>query len=210
MVIAKKQKRLGALLLLLAGGLSAPACNLVLGIGKASVDPSLESGCTAYCDLMAQSCTGTNAEYISDAVCNAMCTNFDMGKTGDTSGDTLGCRMTYAQKAASDPVTYCQQAGPVATGCIDPCSAFCTLDDDLCTPAGLFPYDAGPPSCETACAQYTYLRTVDAGDAGDTDLTGGNTLNCRIYHLESAYDPTNSTNVHTHCPHTGVVSATCF
>jgi len=37
--------------------------------------------------------------------------------------------------------------------------------------------------------------------------TSGNTLDCRLYHLESAY--VSDTAAITHCPHTGAVSTVC-
>jgi hypothetical protein len=214
----------GGLASLLAG-LSVTACNLVLGIGVAAYDPAIDdagteagppgNNCATYCALIAQSCTGDNAEYIDPGTCSAMCATFDPGQPGATSGDSLACRITYAQLSASDPVTNCQKAGPLAEGsCSDPCSSFCVLDDALCTSIGLFPYDGGVPSCKAACAQYPYLLSVDAGDAGDAGVgdivfLSGNTLNCRIYHLESAYNPDSPDASTYHCPHTGVVSATC-
>jgi hypothetical protein len=46
------------------------------------------------------------------------------------------------------------------------------------------------------------------GDAGDTTLESGNTLNCRLWHLETAY--TSDEFGTFHCPHTRRVSSTCF
>jgi hypothetical protein len=216
--------RAGALTLLAA--LSAVACNAVLGIGDATHDPSLDDGgtgsdggdnCNTYCSLMATSCTGTNAEYLSDDDCQAMCAQFDPGIAGATTGDTLGCRISFAELAAADPVTNCQKAGPLGIGCTDRCRSFCELVSDLCDAKGVPSY-ASTSDCLTACAGYPYwLSTGDAGppaDAGcpipggDTSCEATNSLNCRVYHLDAAYS--SSTAWMTHCPHTGLTSAVCY
>ena len=154
--------------------------------------------------------TSANGEYLTNDVCMAMCATFDTGKLGDTTGDSRGCRLTYAQ-AASDPATYCQKAGPLGGGgCAEPCNSFCNLDDVLCAQAGVIVYEGGIAECEQACKGFTYLLTVDAGGTvGDVALSTMDTLNCRLYHLESAYDPTNPKSTNYHCPHTAPVSATC-
>jgi hypothetical protein len=224
MVSAARQRLLGyGAILAVASGLGLVACNGILGIGEAVVDPSLEDAgpeggsdtiaCAAYCDLIDKSCTGQNAEYISRAVCVEMCQTFDPGRVGDTTTDSLACRYGRAQQAASDPATLCQRAGPLAGGgCADPCNAFCLLADTLCEPNQLFPYDGGVTECRAECAKYIYLLTPDAGadsGVGDTSLSDGDTLNCRLYHLESAYDPVTPKALKTHCPHTGSDSAAC-
>ncbi len=206
MVIATKRRLAGyAGVLALVSSLSVMACNAVLGIGGASVDPLLDdagsggdagpgNNCATYCSLIEQNCTGTSAEYISDAVCQSMCSTFEPGTAGDMTQDTLACRISHAQQAATDPLTHCQKAGPLSPeGCADPCHSFCVLAFGLCNPTMLFPYDGGTKSCETACAGYHYELSTDGGaGVGDILFLSGDTLNCRLYHLESAYayDPT--------------------
>jgi hypothetical protein len=222
MVIAAKHRIAGVVgFATLVAGLSVAACNIVLGIGDARYDPSiddagsdaglsLDSGgggptadCTTYCTLLAKNCTGSNLEYIDDATCKAICTTFDPGKPGDNTGDSLTCRIFHAQAAALDPSFNCQQAGPLAGGgCADPCSAFCLRDDILCAGITPPPYEGGVPECKAACAKYTYL-------SGDLLFPSGDTLNCRLYELELAYDPANPNVIEAHCPHTAAVSATC-
>lgn len=223
---------LGASLGLVLVALATPACNLVLGIDQASVDPSLSTtsstsassssstgsggggpiNCEKYCTAIGAACTQANSEYISKDVCLAMCATFDPGQPGDTKGDSLNCRYGHALAAAADPVHECQKAGPLAIDCTAPCSAFCLLDIAFCTPGeGLFPY-ASAADCKTQCMAYSYLVSADQTDpstAGDILFLAGDTLNCRVYHLESAYDPAVATNKTTHCPHTAQVSATC-
>lgn len=193
---------------------TAAACNAVLGIGGAVVDPSLEDGgsnsaCGKYCTSVMQSCTGMNQEYIDQGTCEAMCQNFEPGTVGDTTQDSLTCRTHYATLAAADPGTNCRSAGPLGGSCGNaPCTAFCELDIDFCGSSSPPPYPGatGATDCVTDCqSDYPYLL-----DAGDISLSAGNTLNCRIYHLESAFEPSNPSAKSYHCPHTALASATCF
>jgi hypothetical protein len=151
--------------------------------------------CASYCSTILANCTGTNAQYITlgnktmSDTCLAMCAKFPVGTAADRSGDTLGCRFYHAGAAAGDPVLHCPHAGPTGAGTcsVSTCEAFCALDLAQC--AGVYP-DQG--TCMTDCNAYA---TVDAGEIA---TTSGNTLNCRVYHLEAAYD-----DPATHCPHTG-------
>jgi hypothetical protein len=219
---------MGALAGLVAVSAIVPvaACNGVLGIGEAMVDPTLDGGpdgagadggagnpCSRYCTTVATNCKDINAEYISLDVCEEMCATFDPGQPGDMTNDSLACRLAHAELAATDPVTHCQQAGPLAAGsCTSACSAFCLLAFNRCNPGGLFPFDGGTKDCKAECEEFPYLVSADAGAlgaVGDIVFLSGNTLNCRLYHLESAYTPGDSNAVKQHCPHTAADSATC-
>ena len=68
------------------------------------------------------------------------------------------------------------------------CTKFCADELTTCT-AALYPY-ADNAACLTACNGYA------RGEVGDT---AGNTLDCRIYHLNAAA----TVNATAHCPHTG-------
>jgi hypothetical protein len=243
----RQQKLLTAASITLLGGLLLAACNAVLGIGEASLDPtftpdagtttSSSSGmgggmhdagtggagggtggagggdpntCAHYCDVINKNCTGANAEYLTKQVCLDMCNTFDPGQPGDMMNDSLACRLYWAKQADKDPATYCQLGGPLAGKCTTPCSAFCLLDYDLCNAGGLFPYKDSM-ECKMACAGFNYLGSADAGPGtvGDILFSTGDTLNCRLYHLESAWDKSNPMATTTHCPHTALVSAAC-
>lgn len=210
------------------GGL---ACNAVFGIEEAAVDPTLlgsdaggggsdasDSGpidpnsCAAYCNAIDTNCKDTNAEYISVSTCNAMCASFEPGKVGEQTNDSLACRNFYTEAAKEDPAGNCTQAGPLAAGkCVtDPCSSFCTLTFNLCNPIKEFPY-ADEAECRTACARWPYLTAAnaDGGTVGDILFAAGDTLNCRLYHLESAYEVGNPNAAPIHCRHTADPSSTC-
>jgi hypothetical protein len=156
---------------------------------------------------MATSCTGNNAEYLSNADCEAVCAQFD----------SVDCRMGFAQLAATDPITNCQKAGPLGIGCGDACHTFCELVSDLCDAKGVPPY-ASTNDCVSACTGYPYwITAADAGppaDAGcpepggDTSCQSTNSLNCRLYHLDAAYST--ATSWMTHCQHTALNSNVCY
>jgi hypothetical protein len=210
---------LGAALALLA---SAVACNGLLGIGPASLEedagdagtPTGDLSCQHYCDLVLQNCTGANAEYLGQAAqqtCLAMCPAFEVSsRIADTADNSLGCRLFFASEAASTPGVSCRFAGPLGGGHCgsDPCVPFCALDVQYCAGPDLpVAYEGGVPECMNACKTqpgFPYLVV----DAGDTTLDTTNTLNCRLWHLETAFSSPTAGKLH--CMHTKAVSTTCF
>lgn len=209
------------------------ACNGILGIDEASVDPTFQSDaqaahdgatggdgatpgdgatsdappsgtpCEAYCSAIMKNCTGQFQQYLSMSTCLAMCPNFEFGREGDTSGNSLACRITHAALAATNgPAVHCPHAGPLgADTCGHPCEGFCLLDQARCGSLdGGAPY-ANELDCRTQCAQYTY--TPGSEITSET----GDSLNCRLWHLETAFNPGLEV---PHCAHTAKKSDTCF
>ena len=149
--------------------------------------------CASYCTAIMANCTAANAQYTNQADCEATCAALDLGTAADMSGNTVGCRAYHAGAASADPATHCPHAGPLGAGvCGDPCKSFCQIAVDICPAAYTSAMD-----CETACGLMT------AGDYS-TAATSGDTLACRMYHLQVA-----STDQATHCGHVGAVSPTC-
>ena len=125
----------------------------------------------------------------------------DAGEAGEA--PTAGTAGTVAQAgavgeggAAGATVSEGGAAGEVgeggAAGAGEPtqadlCDDFCAGEEIICT-GDLQPY-ASAADCLTECNGYA------RGTVGDTM---GNTLDCRIYHLNAAM-----ANAVTHCPHTG-------
>jgi len=166
------------------------------GDGAGGGGGSEPATCEAYCDIINANCTNANAEY-GPNVCPVMCANMTKGNVGDTTGDTVGCRLTKAGLAEDDPVTYCQQAGPLGVdGCAEPCEAFCSQLFATCLTDEVVPFTSFP-ECVQACEAVEYLRLEDGG-SDLTTLTGEN-LNCWLYHLQVA----NSTGAVAHCIHIG-------
>jgi hypothetical protein len=206
------------------GIVSAGGCNAILGINAATAENDADSGsgtgdgttidatpeltCDFYCATVMRNCQGANSEYVNTATCMTACPIFEPGTTyaTDTMDDTLGCRIYHALAAAGDPSYHCRHAGPVGGNhCGDPCQAFCNLVTSYCAAPNPVAY-ASPGACKNACksGSFPYLTS----DAGDLSLTSGDTLNCRIYHLEAAMQSASAASYH--CPHTEAVSAVCF
>src|SRR5262249_34996785 len=140
---------------------AALACNAILGIDGASLEPSDGGGgeaqadagpppgqptCDQYCSVIMQNCTGPNSEYLSPAICASMCPAFEISPTAaDTADDTLGCRMFFANASATNPDVSCRFAGPLGGGHCgnNPCGPFCALDVQYCSPPNPVAYDGG-------------------------------------------------------------------
>lgn len=208
-------------------GAGVVGCNGLLGINSASLEgedsgtpPTLDAGtdgalaisCDTYCALMDKNCnwSSSNGEYFDLPACLQMCAVFDQGGQIAPDGtDSLGCRMSYALQAAQAPEPNCRFAGLTGGGKCgkDLCSHFCQVDIARCNtaPVNTPAYDAGASECASQCAGYTYLG-VDSG-AELNGMESGNTLNCRIWHLNNAMGVTSKGVFH--CPHTAQVSMTC-
>ncbi len=187
----------------------------------AGSDPTGGEGpltCDNYCSVMAQNCTGEYLEYLSNDVCMTLCGYMTQGQfypleNEPDNVDTLSCRLWHAHSAAAHPEVHCRHAGPLGADlCGGPCEPFCSLDWHYCTDDnGLTVYNGQVAGCEAVCASDGGLPYVE-GDSGDlVDPSGnmivmGDTLNCRLWHLETAISIAMPM---THCPHTGPQSATC-
>lgn len=127
------------LLVALAGcGGSNPVADAAI---DAPVDAAIDMmplalDCPTYCAQIEQHCAGTNLQYpameASSTVdpCLRACAAFEppTGKTTDTTGNTLGCRINHAAAAATMPALECPRAGP-AGDAINPAPGFCSGGD---------------------------------------------------------------------------------
>jgi hypothetical protein len=176
--------------------------------------------CTDYCNDIAAACSAPeNQEYLSTDVCKKLCmihTNHydeqglnqpvDVGPTTAlATGDSLYCRVWHSHAATVEsPIEHCPHAGPLgASVCgTNPCDDFCVYATQVCTGANAA--YASMQDCLQACtpnpdagyAGFPYLMGTDGGDL----QAGGNTLNCRMYHLENFL----FTNDAVHCTHVTV------
>jgi hypothetical protein len=158
----------------------------------------LPVSCENYCTLAMLNCTGQNKVYVDKQTCLDMCAHMEPGMKPDMMNDTVACRQYHATAAAATPAFHCPHAGSTgADTCgTSHCKAWCALDIAQC---GTVAYP-DQQTCETACAGLTYTQS-----AGDIATISGNTMNCRIYHIEAAYQNGGALKT-THCPHTGVPS----
>ena len=145
--------------------------------------------------------------------CMGVCAGFTtIGAIGDTSGDTLGCRLYHAGAAAanaSSATTHCPHAGPTGGDkspsglvgtCGEPCTAFCSIAAASCTGGNQQFMDS--PACMAAC------KAFQPDSAGYNDMdTSSNDMGCRFYHLSAA--SVNANAAATHCPNIVVDSPVC-
>jgi hypothetical protein len=164
--------------------------------------------CDDYCAKNLAVCIDNHAQYIDVATCKSMCAKLNVGKSSDTSGDTLGCRAYHTGAAGGlnpgstpDPNTHCTHSGPFGGNvCGDSrCSDWCELALAQCSGVTGVPF-TDTTSCMTICNAAAPLDTT-ISELGPTAV---GKMNCLEYHLEAAYtDPT------THCPHLTTASGPC-
>lgn len=149
--------------------------------------------CDNYCARVLKNCTGDAAQYADLGTCKKICQALTLGDGGDTSGNTVACRMYHAgAPALKAPGFHCAHAGPFGGDtCGTRCGAFCLLAGAQC------PQAFTTPSCDAACGS-AFAFSPSAGET-PTSPTTGNTLNCREYHLIQAYGSPSP-----HCGHLGV------
>ncbi|MBR57263.1 MAG: hypothetical protein CMH54_04310, partial [Myxococcales bacterium] len=140
--------------------------------------------CDTYCGLAEANCTDDNAIDFGDDDCATACAAYSTdGGDGDAGGDTVQCRIYHLGVAADDPATHCPHGNVEGGGvCVDAeptlCDTYCDLASNNCTDDNAI--DFGDDDCATACAAYS-------ADGTDGDA-GGDTVQCRIYHLGVAAD----------------------
>jgi hypothetical protein len=206
------------------------ACNSLLGIEAAQPEPgdastqasSYTLSCENYCSVISANCTQSptedDTEYLSVDVCATICPEFERVATDSGIVDpneptpmtnTLNCRIWHANAAQGGPAeahTHCPHSGPLGGNMCgsDPCTEFCNLDLALCTgdAAAYTSIQDCVNSCEPDAGGYMgYPYNINPNDPEVTDLaTMGNTLNCRMYHLENFL----FTGLPIHCSHTSL------
>ncbi len=114
---------------------------------------------------------------------------------------TLACRLWHAHAAGATkrPDIHCRHAGPLGSeACGDPCASFCSLDFSYCVDDNAVPIYSSQMQCQASCidtsvgdaapgAGFPYDQSEgDLVDEAGAQINGGNTLNCRIWHLETS------------------------
>ena len=120
--------------------------------------------CSDYCALVTAECPG---EYTTEGSCLDFCKTtaaLPAGLAGETSGNTIGCRMTRAKEGD------CAAAGPFGDGvCGTQCEVLCHIASSTC-PGAL-------PTCAAECAGYLpsslacRLEAIAASDCAMTACT---------------------------------------
>jgi hypothetical protein len=163
-----------------------------------------QSACASYCSDNIAACAGNNAQWVGadpQGFCEASCDEYALGTEGDTSGDTLGCRVTNNESAVNDPAGSCSAAGPYGGSVCGTtqCQVFCSQIQAVCS-GGNEQY-ANEAACLAACALLADATVPYSGDPAAI----GNTFACRGYHLTAA-----SVDPATHCPHAGGQAQPCM
>jgi hypothetical protein len=184
------------------------ACAGILGIDKAELaDDKTDSGgggsggdtshpktlCADYCATAMKNCNGDFELYPDLKFCLAVCAAVPEGARTDLAGNSVGCRLHFAQSAALiEKGTSCTVAGPGGNGvCGDNCDSFCALEAAVCPEIY-----ASKQDCETACATFPVKGTYT--DLADNQV--GNSFECRLYHVTAAA----GIDRDFHCPHTDI------
>ncbi len=58
-------------------------------------------------------CVEYGVQYADEASCLAACSTWEVGVDGDTTGNTVYCRIYHANEAHNDPATHCPHAQEV-------------------------------------------------------------------------------------------------
>ncbi len=185
------------------------SCSSILGIDEAHLDTQSNDGggsgggtgrpkalCADYCTRALTNCKGDLELYPNLEFCLAVCAALPPGERTDTSGNTVGCRLHFAQSAASiEKELNCSAAGPGGNGiCGDNCESWCTLEANVCP--SIY---ASTDDCMAACQTFPVL-----GSYNDTIPTqSGNSFECRLYHVTAAA----GIDAMLHCPHTDINNA---
>ncbi|HEY6724195.1 MAG TPA: hypothetical protein VI197_09180 [Polyangiaceae bacterium] len=166
-----------------AGGTSGGGTN---GSGGSAGGAGAEASCEDYCDAVMENCTGERAMYSGLQNCLDLCGTLPVGDPGDPQGNTVACRLAEATAAGEDPEEHCPFAGlGGAKVCGENCPAFCGAMLEICP--GKYPSNA---ACLDDCESLDDLGSFKLTD------TEGDTVQCRIYHVNAATELTDP-----HCRH---------
>lgn len=166
------------------------------GSTSMAVDPVVQRAsalCLDYCDTVMSSCTGINQQYASRQACLLVCELLQPGTPGSTTGNTVACRLSRADLAATtgEGAEYCYTAGPGGGDvCGTDCDGYCTLMTAKCRELGSF------SQCMTECELVPDLSLPPNPQFYNISIQEGDSVQCRLFHVTaSTLDPVN------HCPH---------
>ena len=154
--------------------------------------------CEAYCTQIQADCTGANLQFTDHAACLRSCAVYPTDPAD--LGNTLACRNRFLNNAGAPQDIRCDLGGPATPQptyyCEDPCQHLCDLHEAACANDRVWTDRA---ACVAACAQIPH--------GGTTVDTSGDSVSCRVYHLNVA--ATDALNATAHCAHAAVPSAVC-
>ena len=191
----KTSLRFARLALVLACGFLLAACEQIIGLeDRKPAEPNGGGGsggsnsgedsalCRSYCTDALDNCSQSGGEaYLERQDCLAACAFLPAG-SNDTDRNTIMCRAKAAKDAgnAEGAATFCPAAAPgggspeAENSCGSNCEAYCQLYDAVC------PDDQD--DCMDKCVALPDRGTFSAAQ----DSLGGDTIQCRLYHLNAA------------------------
>lgn len=152
-----------------------------------------ELSCAYFCDVQGMKCAPDFA-YPSLQACLDACVTWPVGTLADTTGDTLGCRLGYADKGESC-INTTLSGGEQCVDDGDPtCGLYCATFLKNCV-------DFNPYADEADC-----LKQCSGWLPGMDGDPSGNTVGCRLGQAVNAmkYD-----NPGYHCPEASPDSVMC-
>ncbi len=94
----------------------------VTGEGGAGGEAELTQAelCDQFCTGEFVTCTGDLQQYTDEATCLTACNGYARGKVGDTTGNTLDCRIYHLNAAMAAADTHCPHTSATPTAfCVD-------------------------------------------------------------------------------------------
>lgn len=156
--------------------------------------------CDAYCAEVNEACTAEDRiqQYSSVTACRTVCSAaMALGEPGDDGVDTAYCRFENSRNVGifGEVEEDCAGAGLGGNDACGPiCEVYCDLLAAACSEAStvedvtiVHDHEA----CITECEQLP--RTPDPFQF---EVTSGNSLECRLWHVQAAFGTAT-----THCPH---------
>jgi len=161
---------------------------------KCLADPKAEPDCDTFCQLEMAECTEANGHpiYESEAQCKAVCQALPLGLIGDTTENTIGCRMYHSYNSLLDPKGHCSHTGPGGdghcgssalpkSGNTGNCESYCLLLSQACS-ADFDASFADQAACQADC-----VELEGAGPSlGYSTSASGDNLQCRLLHVSRA------------------------
>lgn len=200
------------------------ACNSVLGIEDAQLDPLLldagsggSSGaagsggtagagdaapdgplslCEEYCNTVQAACSDEFAVYDSLFTCVKECAYLPPGLTNDDGVNTIECRLKHAKLALSLPGERGVECPAAGPGGNGVCGSNC---DGYCALVQAICVE--PSDKQFGSVGECLIACQSVPDLGGYNISiiSGNSVQCRLYHLSAAQ----AGGALLHCPHTG-------
>jgi hypothetical protein len=161
-----------------------PLMTSATGGANGGAGSGVHATCMGYCSTIMGNCTKETEQYANTMSCMNVCNTFPPGRDGDTTGNSLACRMYHANEAKLSPATHCGAAGPTGGdttpsdtspgSCGDGCEALCKLTLGVCTGKNEVFKDMA--DCQAQCKT---LKSIGFPYSLDVAHNGG--YYCRVY-----------------------------